>query len=54
VGSLGEQQKVAILRAILTQPDIIFLDEATSAMDSKSKEVVYELLKIKLKKTQII
>ena len=52
--SLGEQQKVAILRAILTQPDIIFLDEATSAMDSKSKEVVYDLLKTKLKKAQII
>jgi putative ATP-binding cassette transporter len=52
--SLGEQQKIAILRAIIIKPDVIFLDEATSAMDRKSKETVYNLLKTKLKKTKII
>jgi putative ATP-binding cassette transporter len=52
--SLGEQQKVAILRAILIKPDIIFLDEATSAIDRKSKDTIYNLLKSKLKNTKII
>ena len=52
--SIGEQQRIAILRAIILKPSLIFLDKATSAMDSKSKETVYNLLQTKLKKTKII
>jgi putative ATP-binding cassette transporter len=50
----GEQQKVAFIRAILHQPDVLVLDEATSAMDEKSEELMYKLLKKHLSKTKII
>ncbi len=50
----GEQQKVAIIRVLLAKPDIIFLDEATSAMDNDSEKLVYDLLKKYLPKSQII
>ena len=42
--SLGEQQRVAIVRALLNQPDMLFLDEASSAMDEQSEALVYDLL----------
>ena len=32
----GEKQRVAIARAILKRPDIILLDEATSAVDTET------------------
>lgn len=41
----GEQQKVAIARAIITNTDIIFADEPTGALDSKSREVIFDLLR---------
>ena len=41
----GEQQKVAIARAIVADSDIIFADEPTGALDSVSREVIFELLR---------
>lgn len=41
----GEQQKVAICRAILSDSKIIFADEPTGAMDSKSRQLIFELLR---------
>ena len=52
--SLGEQQRVAIVRALLNKPDILFLDEASSAMDEKSEALVYDVLKQELKDTVIV
>ena len=52
--SLGEQQRVAIVRALLNKPDILFLDEASSAMDEKSESLVYDVLKQELKDTVIV
>lgn len=43
--SLGEQQRVAILRAMVNEPKIIFADEPTSALDDTNTEQVIELLK---------
>lgn len=38
----GEKQRVALTRAIVTQPKLLLLDEPFSALDMKTKEVVYE------------
>jgi len=40
----GEQQRLAIARAILDKPDWLFLDEATSALDEKLEEEIYRML----------
>lgn len=52
--SLGEQQRVAIVRALLNEPNLLFLDEASSAMDEHSESLVYDLLKQYLPKSIII
>jgi putative ATP-binding cassette transporter len=50
----GEQQKLAMIRSILKQPNILFMDEATSSLDTKSEEMVLNLLKAHLPNTQFI
>ncbi|MCS7129379.1 MAG: ABC transporter ATP-binding protein [Candidatus Caldarchaeum sp.] len=41
----GEQQRVAVARALVTQPSIILADEPTGNLDSKSGAVVVSLLR---------
>ena len=41
----GEQQKVAIARTILADSQIIFADEPTGALDSISRQKIFDLLK---------
>ncbi len=41
----GQQQRVAIARSLAAKPDIIFADEPTGNLDSKSGGEVMELLK---------
>lgn len=40
----GEKQRVGIARAIFKQPDILFLDEATSHLDMESEEKIQDSL----------
>ncbi|MBV9673608.1 MAG: ATP-binding cassette domain-containing protein, partial [Verrucomicrobia bacterium] len=42
--SLGEQQRLAFARIFLSEPDIILLDEVTSALDEESELKLYQLL----------
>lgn len=42
--SLGEQQRISFARIILSKPQYVFLDEATSAMDIPTESKVYETL----------
>lgn len=43
--SLGEQQRLAFIRILLFKPDMVFLDESTSAMDEKREAEAYDTLK---------
>ncbi len=40
----GQQQRIAIIRAIVTDPNIIFADEPTGALNSKAGTQVLDLL----------
>ena len=50
----GEQQRLAFARALLNQPDWLFLDEATSSLPEDAQEELYRLLKQKLPRTTLV
>ncbi|MBW0004894.1 MAG: ABC transporter ATP-binding protein/permease [Hyphomicrobiales bacterium] len=52
--SLGEQQRLALGRALLAKPDWLFLDEATSALDEPLEKAMYRLLPEKLPGVTIV
>jgi len=49
----GQQQLIALARALYQKPQILLLDEATAAMDRRTEQFVIKLLQ-KLKKEMII
>ena len=50
----GEQQRVAIVRALLKRPDWLFLDEATAALDEPMEARIYAMLRERLPGTTIV
>tara|TARA_B100000131_G_C18086149_1_gene600235 strand:- start:117 stop:1730 length:1614 start_codon:yes stop_codon:yes gene_type:complete len=42
--SSGQMQKIAFVRALIADTEILLLDEATANLDQKSKEIIFQLL----------
>jgi putative ATP-binding cassette transporter len=49
-----EQQRVALARVLLHEPEWLFLDKSTSALDEAMEQHVYELLASRLPGTTIV
>ncbi len=50
----GEQQRLAVARALLARPDWLFLDEATASLDEKSEDDLYRAIARELPKATIV
>lgn len=46
--SPGEQQRLGFARILISRPDVVFLDEATSAVDEGMEHALYELVRAEL------
>lgn len=50
----GEQQRLAIARVLLQEPQFVFFDEATSGLDATSERALYQLVFARLASSAII
>lgn len=52
--SAGEQQRLALARALLAKPDWIFLDEATANLDPEAEGELYHVIRQRLPQTTLV
>ena len=52
--SVGEQQRIAFARILVSRPKTVFLDESTSAMDEGLEQLLYRLLRTELPDTIVV
>lgn len=52
--SPGEQQRIAFARILLIRPQVVFLDEATSAIDEGLEYALYQLIRSELPETILV
>ncbi|HEY4042586.1 MAG TPA: ABC transporter ATP-binding protein/permease [Rhodopila sp.] len=50
----GEQQRIALTRALLAKPDWIFLDEATASLDPDAEASLYHVLRQRLPNATLV
>ena len=50
----GEQQRLAVARALLLRPAWLFMDEATASLDPEAEDELYALLRRKLPSSTVI
>jgi putative ATP-binding cassette transporter len=50
----GEQQRLAVARALLAKPDWLFLDEATASLDEESESELYRAIAKTLPNTTLV
>lgn len=51
--SVGQKQRIMLARAIVNKPQILLLDEATNALDSKTESIIFNNLS-KIKITRVV
>jgi putative ATP-binding cassette transporter len=52
--SIGEQQRISIIRVLIHKPQWIIMDEPTSSLDAELQQITFEILNSQLKNSTII